>query len=376
MKRNILLYAAIWIVLCSHAQQQFIHTAAKENISCNYDCTVLDIAELNNNPDAVILVTPVSNKVAIQNAHPIGAYFFKSKWHIFNLDSKPIPEGSKFNVEYFTAQDMSHFQYSFTRADIQADGSAFIDHPLLNNNPTAKFNSFLSWNPGTQGAITNREEITVQYNPGAGKWYVSNNNNKPITARVTYNISISGPGRVNTQIVTPQTSTVIPALVVNTSNTNTVSGPVSLFVTAWADRIKIPGDKSNTKYPDRTELQDFDFSVSRNVAGRAGTKNYDPVTIKIITGVPGTIPFFEAFIKKSIMDFTFEAFTNTAAAKPELNYTIKLSGATIVSFKQISNRKESDAKAHATNIIYFDEIRIIFTKIEFIKDNVTVEDIL
>jgi len=364
-------------VLSSSAQTQITHTATKENISCNYDCTILDVAELTNNPAAVMFVTPVLDKGTIQNPHPIGSYYFKDKWHIFNLDNKPIPVGSKFNVEYFTTPDETHFQYSFTRADIQADGSAFIDNWHLNNNPTVKFSSFLSWNPTIQGAITNREETTVQYNPGVGKWFVSNNNNKPMVARATYNIAITWPGRVNTQIVTPRTSTVIPGLVISTTNSNTVSGPIyPMYVTAWADNIKLPGDNSNIKYPDATELYDFNFSVSRPAAGRIGMKTYEAITIKIVTGVPITIPFFEAFLKKRDMDFTIDAFTNNTTGRSELNYTIKLSGATIISFKQLSEEKDSNLTSHEHAVKYFDEIRIIFTKIEFIKDNVTVEDIL
>ncbi len=181
----------IIITFSSFGQQQFIHTATKENISCNSDCTILDVAALTNNPDAVIFVTPVTDKGAILNPHPIGAYYFKSKWHIFNLDRKAIPVGSTFAVEYFTSQDISNFQYSFTRADIQADGSALIDYPLLNNKPTAKFKSFHSWNPGSQEApLANPEEVTVKYNPRAGKWSISNTNKKPFYARVTYNIAV------------------------------------------------------------------------------------------------------------------------------------------------------------------------------------------
>lgn len=371
MKKQLLVYSILLITLSAFSQKQFSHIATKANNSCNGDCTLLDNPDLNGNSSAVIWATPVLVNGTNLNPHPIGVYYFKNKWSIFNLDQKPIPEGSTFTVVYVARPDDSHFQYSFTREDIQADGSALIDHPALNNNPTAKFSSFPSWDPA-QRSMATREETTIQYNNAAGKWSMSNTNQKSLSARVAFNIIVSSAGNINT----PRTSTVIPELVINTSNTNTVSGPVLLFVTAWADKIRIPGDKSNPKYPDRTQLRDFDFSVSRPLAGRGATKNYDPITIKIITGVPGTIPFFEAFIKKSVMDFTFEAFTNTDAAKPELNYTIKLSGATIVSFKQMSDRQESDAKAHSSGILYFDEIKIMFTKIEFIKDNVTVEDIL
>lgn len=225
MKRSQLLritfsYLILFTVISSKAQQTFTHTATKENISCNYDCTILDVTELNNNPAAVIFANPVITKGAIQNPHPIGAYYFKNKWHIFNLDSKPIPAGSTFSIEYFTNPDETRFPYSFTRADIQADGSAFIDHWRLNNNPTVRFSSLLSWNPAL-GAVTNREDVIIQYNTAAAKWTVSNKNNKPIVATVTFNIGITWPGRYNT-LVTPRTSVQINELDVLSDTTKSL----------------------------------------------------------------------------------------------------------------------------------------------------------
>jgi hypothetical protein len=112
MKKQTLLYSIIWIVLSSHGQKQFIHTASKENISCNYDCTILDIAELNNNPDAIIWVSPILEKGVNLNPHPVGVYYFGKKWNIFNLDQKPIPADAKFNVEYVTSPDKTHFKFT------------------------------------------------------------------------------------------------------------------------------------------------------------------------------------------------------------------------------------------------------------------------
>ena len=37
------------------AQKQFIHVSTKANNSCNGDCTLLDVPELNNNRLAIIL---------------------------------------------------------------------------------------------------------------------------------------------------------------------------------------------------------------------------------------------------------------------------------------------------------------------------------
>jgi serralysin len=183
----------ILIALNSHAQhQQFTHTATRANISCNSDCTVLDVPELNNNPSAILLATPILEKRVNLNSHPIGIYYFENQWRIFNLDQKTMPAGASFNVEYAAKPDETHFQYLVTRENLQRDGSSFIDHPSMNNNPNVQFHFFPSWVPELQGAIANRDEVSIQFNPDAGKWYVSNINKKPLFTRIAYNIIIAG----------------------------------------------------------------------------------------------------------------------------------------------------------------------------------------
>ncbi len=178
------------IALSSTAQKQFTHTATKENNNCNGNCTLLDIAELNDNPAAIIWVTPILENEVNLNPHPIGVYFVRKQWHIFNLDQTSIPAGAKFNVNYVASSDSRFFQYSIARENIQEDGSSLIDHPSLNNNPNVKFSFFQSWLPELRGGLYNRDEVSMQFNNETGKWYVSNNNEKPLWAMVTYNILI------------------------------------------------------------------------------------------------------------------------------------------------------------------------------------------
>ncbi len=177
------------IALSSSAQQQFIHTATKANNSCNGDCTQLDNPDLNNNPDAILFVTPVLEGGVNLNPHLIGVYYFGKKWNIFNLDQKALPEGSKFNVQYSAKPDATHFKYSITNENIRKDGSAYIDHAALANKPTIKFHLFPSWIP-VDGGATNRYEIKTQFDPAAGKWFISNINERYLYARVAYNIII------------------------------------------------------------------------------------------------------------------------------------------------------------------------------------------
>ena len=44
---------------------------------------------------AIIFVTPVTDKGANLNPHPIGVYYVGNKWNIFNLDQTTIPDRSQ-----------------------------------------------------------------------------------------------------------------------------------------------------------------------------------------------------------------------------------------------------------------------------------------
>ena len=69
------------------------------------------------------------------------------------------------------------------------------------------------------------------------------------------------------------------------------------------------------------------------------------------------------------MVFIIEAFAiNKSTGAQELNYSIKLTGASIASFKQAGN-DESMVKYKSK---YLDEIKIVFGQIEYIKDGKSV----
>lgn len=359
----------------SPAQHQFTHAATRANNGCNYDCTLLDAPEINSNPSAIIWATPLLEKGVNLNPHPIGVYYFKNQWSILNLDQRPIPEGAKFNVECVAKPDATHFQYIITNENIRKDGAAFIDHPSLNNNPTAQFISFLSWIPEQQRGASNREETRVQFDVSAGRWYISNTNKKPLFARVTYNIIISNAGKINT---TPVTTNLlqINELIIAPTAPSASGNIIEMYMTVWADGIKLPGDNVRTNYLDKTQIFDFEMGgLKPYPSGKIGKATFEPVTIKIHTGFPVTVPFFNAFVKNQGMIFTIEAFSSDMAGTGvnALNYTIKLSGANIVGFRQVYQEKSLHLGQEGQDKKYYDEIKIIFTKIEFIKDGTIVE---
>ena len=190
--RKIFLSAVLFIIaLNSSAQQRFTHTATKTNNSCNGDCTWLDIPELNNNPSAILFVTPELVDGINLNPHPIGVFYFQKKWNIFNLDQRVIPENARFNVVYFTRPDSAHFLYTIKQEDIQSDGAALINHPALNGNPGAQVQFLNSWGYEAGIPVPNRDEVNFHYNAAAGKWAIANINKKSLFAQVAYNITVS-----------------------------------------------------------------------------------------------------------------------------------------------------------------------------------------
>ena len=364
-----LLLTALIIITAfsSYTQKQFTHIASKDNNSCNGDCTLLDISELNNNANAIIWATPFVEKGINLNPHPIGVYYFQNQWRIFNLDQRPIPAGAKFTVEYVTSADKNYFSYEITNENLRKDGSAFIDLPALNNHPDAKFKLFPSWNPEIRGGITNREETSIQYNKEAGKWAINNINNKPLFARIVYNIALLSSG-----------TAVSDAVQIVTANSNTVSGAVThMYMTVWADGIKLPGESPVSGQQDKTELVNFELNASSPNLEQVTTKRkrlYDPVTVKKATGFAATIPLFKAFVMNQNITAIIDAYTTLASnGMVTLNYSIKLSGAHISGFKQAYEERTSANSGNFTKQ-YLDVIRIVFTKIEFIKGTEIVED--
>lgn len=356
------------IVLSSFGQQQITHTATKENISCNYDCTLLDIRELNDNPSALLFLKSSTEPGGKPNPHPVGFYYFKGKWHIINLDQLAVLVGTTFQFEYLTKADSTHFQYEFTKADIQRDGSAWIDHPALNNNPTARFTTSPSWIPEKK-AFANREETLIKYNTTGDRWSVSNLNKKPMFDRINYNIAIEATGSktASPPIVTDKVSLPIGEVVVpansNPSSSNAISGDIStMLMAAWVGNTKLTGDTKMAAFPDHTELWGLEMGTT-NLSARKNT--YEPITIRLHSGSAMMIPLLNAYISKQGMSFQIDALSNSTTGKYALNYTIRLSGAYISSYKQVFLVQPSlSGVATSTVKTTYDEIKVMFTQIE------------
>ncbi|MEP7075040.1 MAG: hypothetical protein ABI878_04450 [Acidobacteriota bacterium] len=184
-----------FIVVCALAgsvsAQQFTQTVTKQNTNCNSTCSVIDIPELNGNPSALLYITPIGNTKNL-NPHPIAAYYmYLKKWSVFNMDSRTITEGSKFNVEWYANPDKDRFVFEVPQRTHFKD-PAYIDNAAINNDPNAKIRVFPT-NPPGGGAIFNRNEVRVEYDPAVFKWFVVNTDGTPVPPGNAYNIFISAP---------------------------------------------------------------------------------------------------------------------------------------------------------------------------------------
>ncbi len=78
-----------------NSTNSFRHTASSKNMQSTH-VTKLNHNLCNANPDALIFVTQYWTSV--YNNHPIGVWYSKGKWTIYNEDKVKMPQSSKFNV--------------------------------------------------------------------------------------------------------------------------------------------------------------------------------------------------------------------------------------------------------------------------------------
>ncbi len=194
-------------VSSAYAQQQFTQTVTKANKNCNSTCSVIDLPALNNNPAAVIVITPIGNAASL-NPHPIGAYYmYLKKWSVFNLDGAAITEGAKYDVQYFADSGPDRFVYMVPR-QVHLSDIPYIDREGLNGNPNAQMRLFPTSHP-THGAFYNRDDVKVEYDAKAGKWFVANLNGKPVPWESVYNVFLSPGGVASTTSGTPANPTTV-----------------------------------------------------------------------------------------------------------------------------------------------------------------------
>src|SRR5215831_1514604 len=134
----------------------YVHVSTTVNTAHNY--TELDNPVTNNDPNAVVFVTPTWNPGGVTAAafdyHQVGVYWQSGnhRWAIFNEDSAPMPAGAAFNVYALPAAGGGIFVHQATTANSAGDFTN-IDSAYSNGRPAQQLIVTPSWNPGGAGGV-------------------------------------------------------------------------------------------------------------------------------------------------------------------------------------------------------------------------------
>lgn len=181
MRFPIFIFALLAILTSLRAQTTFLHTANSSNITANY--TTLNHSELNDRPNAIVIVTSNWRTSGPYHNHSIGVFYSGGRWHIFNQNRSAMNNGAMFNVLVAAPSDRA-FRVT-GRAALRH--TAVMDHPSLNGRPNARFLITPDW--GTSGPYNNNA-IGVWYN--GSRWEVFNQNiSQPMPANPIFNVWIS-----------------------------------------------------------------------------------------------------------------------------------------------------------------------------------------
>ena len=164
------------------SSQNFVHTA-EDAISASESFTEIDQSGLNNNPDAILSVTPLWE--GQYNDNPVGVFYnpFTNKWNIYNSNLVDMPWMSKFNV-YFQQKSANAFIHRTSAANIAADAS-YIDHPLLNGSPCAQFQ--ITYDSG----INFSHRTGVFYSTSRAQWGIFNQDHQSMPVSARFHVIVS-----------------------------------------------------------------------------------------------------------------------------------------------------------------------------------------
>jgi hypothetical protein len=181
--KNYVLCSLLLVCSMLQAQDAFQHTTVAGNLSNVYMST-LSHKDLDNRPDAIVLITPVRgfNNTPERNDHyknNYGVWYnpVLSKWVIFTENKTPMPLNMTFNVLVAPSGKPNYFSYTVTAKDREQHG---FNHGALFSNPASDKNEdaiVIVTHNGGKGKVpmTNDNSLIVSYKDALGKWGIGHN---------------------------------------------------------------------------------------------------------------------------------------------------------------------------------------------------------
>jgi len=155
-------------IYVAQGNEVYVHIADLANQGSLDSYSVLNHPDLNNNPNANIILSTYYNPNGLRNDHPYGVWYDSGdgRWNIYTEDFATIPENSAFFVGIGGGVGVSA-KHVANAGNISSNWTV-IDHPLLNGDPDAVFTFTHNW--GTTGDSAN-----VIVDTKLGAWYTGSN---------------------------------------------------------------------------------------------------------------------------------------------------------------------------------------------------------
>ena len=172
----------------------FAHRATDENSRGDY--TVISDPSLDGHPNAIVLVSPASDRSSSGDAsyeHNIGVWYAGAirRWAIFNQDLAAVPPGSAFEVLVPQASETFVHEAGILNT---AGHYTYLDNRQTNGRPDAILTVTQNWNPGGGSGVYNDHAVGTQYDAQLEKWAVYNQDGAPMPTGAAFNVAVSAGG--------------------------------------------------------------------------------------------------------------------------------------------------------------------------------------
>ena len=173
----------------AHGNGSYRHLTTAGNVS-GYT-TMLDDPDLTDHADRILLVTRDSTDAGgtvYDDTHPFSVFYFglsaPRHWFISHNDSTNMGVGGGYHV-YFQEPSLNAFVHRANAVNSAGD-STFLDHPLLNGQPCARFQ--ITQSEG--GGVFNPHHVGVWYN--GARWAIFNEDLAAMPLNAEFHVVIDG----------------------------------------------------------------------------------------------------------------------------------------------------------------------------------------
>ncbi len=182
------------------SQPAFVHHVTAATASGNR--SRLDHPELNDNPDARIILT--RRWAGQYEDQQYDTFYTNDRWHVRHHAGGLMNPGDAFNVLISESTPRRIQVVRVANAANTTGQSMRLDLPVVDGDPDARMFVTQHWSPGSEPGVYNAHPIGVFYSPSAARWYVFNEDVAPMPLGASFNVFV--PNSAATTLVTQASS--------------------------------------------------------------------------------------------------------------------------------------------------------------------------